>query len=88
MYGKNNFFTILLDPRLSSTTWVPDVSVCIALFEPLILFHRVNRDFLFSATTFTDALLLDVPEPLRAVAIGVCAESFKDDEVITATFAF
>jgi hypothetical protein len=52
------------------------------------LFDRVNSDFLLFAATLADALFLDVPEPLHAVAIGVCAKGFEDDEGAVAVLAF
>jgi hypothetical protein len=52
------------------------------------LFDRVNSDFLLFAATLADALFLNVPEPFHAVAVGVCAKGFEDDEGTVAMFAF
>ena len=52
------------------------------------MFDRVNSDFLLFATTLADALFLNVPEPFHAVAIGVCAKGFEDDEGTVAKVAF
>ena len=61
--------------------------VCV-LFEPFVLFDCVNCYFLFFPATFADAFFLNIPEPFYAVAIGVCAKGFEDDDGPVATFAF
>lgn len=56
------------------------------LFEPLVLLDRINLDFLFSAAVFANASFLDVSEPFHAVAVGVCTDGFKNDQVPFAVF--
>ena len=58
------------------------------LFEPFVLFDRLNSDFLLFAATLADALFLYIPKPFHAVAIGVCAKGFEDDEGTVAKVAF
>jgi hypothetical protein len=59
---------------------------CRRSLEPFGLLYRFYRDFLLLATAVANAPFLDIPKPFNALAIGIRAEGFKNDQLATAIF--
>jgi hypothetical protein len=50
------------------------------LLEQFVLFDPFNRNFHLFATMVADTPFLDIPKPFCSIAIGICAECFKNSE--------